>query len=220
MQLKKQTGFTLVEIAIVLVIVGLLIGGVLKGQEMITNAKLKRIESDNAGIAAAMFSYQDRYLQLPGDDNAADGRFSVYTDPDANVIGDGSGTIDGAWDSASATDITVADTDLESNLFFAHLRASGLIPGGGKDSTNPTNAYGGKIGIQDGSLGISGHVTIFGAIEGPIARIIEARLDDGDPTSGRIQAGETGGTDAMANPGTPAANPYDDTKRYDMAFRL
>jgi len=79
MQLKKQTGFTLVEIAIVLVIVGLLIGGVLKGQEMITNAKLKRIESDNAGIAAAMFSYQDRYLQLPGDDNAADGRFSVYT---------------------------------------------------------------------------------------------------------------------------------------------
>ena len=70
MQLTKQKGFTLVEIAIVLVIVGLLIGGVLKGQEMITNAKLKRIESDNAGIAAAMFSYQDRYTQLPGDDSA------------------------------------------------------------------------------------------------------------------------------------------------------
>ena len=74
----KQKGFTLVEIAIVLVIVGLLIGGVLKGQEMITNAKLKRIESDNAGIAAAMFSYQDRYLQLPGDDSGAADRFTVY----------------------------------------------------------------------------------------------------------------------------------------------
>ena len=60
--------------------VGLLIGGVLKGQEMITNAKLKRIESDNAGIAAAMFSYQDRYLQLPGDDNDAENRFSTYSD--------------------------------------------------------------------------------------------------------------------------------------------
>ena len=71
MQLSKQKGFTLVEIAIVLVIVGLLIGGVLKGQEMITNAKLKRIESDNAGLQAAIFSYQDRYLQLPGDDDAA-----------------------------------------------------------------------------------------------------------------------------------------------------
>ena len=55
MQLKKQTGFTLVEIAIVLVIVGLLIGGVLKGQEMITNAKLKRIESDNAVLPRRCF---------------------------------------------------------------------------------------------------------------------------------------------------------------------
>ncbi len=54
---KKQKGFTLVEIAIVLVIVGLLIGGVLKGQEMITNAKLKRIESDNAGLV-------QRYLDI------------------------------------------------------------------------------------------------------------------------------------------------------------
>ena len=89
MQLKKQSGFTLVEIAIVLVIVGLLIGGVLKGQEMITNAKLKRVESDNAGIAAAMFSYQDRYLQLPGDDGAADTRFTVYTATTANGLGDG-----------------------------------------------------------------------------------------------------------------------------------
>src|SRR5210317_1726517 len=123
MYMNKQKGFTLVEIAIVLVIVGLLIGGVLKGQEMITNAKLKRVESDNAGIAAAMFSYQDRYLQLPGDDNAAGGRFSVYTGvAAANVTGDGSGTIDGDWDAASSTDVTAGATDVESNLFFAHLR--------------------------------------------------------------------------------------------------
>ena len=220
MQLNKQKGFTLVEIAIVLVIVGLLIGGVLKGQEMITNAKLKRVESDNAGIAAAMFSYQDRYLQLPGDDSAAVGRFSVYTGAAAaNVNGDGSGTIGGAWDALSSTDIVTNAGATESNKFFAHLRASGLIPGGGTDSTNPTNAYGGKIGIQDGSLLISGHVTVFGAIEGPIAKIIEARLDDGEPATGRIQAAESGGTNAMAANAT-AASDYDDTKRYDLAFRL
>ena len=101
MQLKKQTGFTLVEIAIVLVIVGLLIGGVLKGQEMITNAKLKRIESDNAGIAAAMFSYQDRYTQLPGDDSDADSRFDIYSTSSGNV-GNGNGIIEGNWSPASA----------------------------------------------------------------------------------------------------------------------
>jgi len=219
MQLKKQTGFTLVEIAIVLVIVGLLIGGVLKGQEMITNAKLKRIESDNAGIAAAMFSYQDRYLQLPGDDGDALSRFSVYTSSDtayapASATAS-SGTIDGTWNTTGGTSFE------ETQLFWAHLRASGLVPGGGKDVTLATNAYGGQVGIQDGSLGLSGHVTIFGQIEGPIAKIIEARLDDGAPDTGRVQAVDAASTttDPMKPTATPAGA-YDDGKRYNMAFRL
>ncbi len=211
----RQKGFTLVEIAIVLVIVGLLIGGVLKGQEMITNAKLKRIESDNAGIAAAMFSYQDRYLQLPGDDSAAEGRFSVYAGfPDVN--GNADGSILGVWNVAPTLDVTAGVTD-ETNLFFAHLRASGLVPGGGIDDTKPTNAYGGQIGIQDGSLGLSGHVTIFGAIDGPIARILEGRLDDSDPAGGRVQAGLV--ANVMAPGGIPEVT-YSDALRYNMAFRL
>jgi len=216
----KQKGFTLVEIAIVLVIVGLLIGGVLKGQEMITNAKLKRIESDNAGIAAAMFSYQDRYLQLPGDDSAASTRFSVYAGA-TTVDGDGTGTIEGVWNVAASTDITGVQQP-ETNMFFGHLRAAGLVPGGGKDDTKPSNAYGGQIGIQDSSLGISGHVTIFGAIEGPIARILEGRLDDSDPANGRIQANLTSAK-AMAGSATTAdtaAATLVDNERYDMAFRL
>jgi prepilin-type N-terminal cleavage/methylation domain-containing protein len=219
---RQNSGFTLVEIAIVLVIVGLLIGGVLKGQEMITNAKLKRIESDNAGIAAAMFSYQDRYLQLPGDDNAAFGRFSVYEDAEAtaaNINGNGAGTIEGAWDANNLQSIDV-NTSVESDKFFGHLRAAGLIPGGGLDGTKPTNAYGGQIGIQDGSMAIAGHVTIFGVIEGPIAKILEARLDDGSTNSGRIQSNLTSVDDGMAADTAAAADTYDDTARYNMAFRL
>ena len=213
----KQKGFTLVEIAIVLVIVGLLIGGVLKGQEMITNAKLKRIESDNAGLAAAMFSYQDRYLQLPGDDSAAADRFTVYG-VNVNANGNGLGTIGGAWDVVATGDIIAAAPPMaETSLFFAHLRASGLVPGGGLDDTKPSNDYGGLIGIQDGSLGISGHVTIFGAIDGPIARILETRLDDSDPATGRVQAALS--SSPMIPTGPPAIT-YVDAQRYNLAFRL
>lgn len=218
MKSRIQKGFTLVEIAIVLVIVGLLIGGVLKGQEMITNAKLKRVESDNAGIAAAMFSYQDRYLQLPGDDNAAKDRFTTYSAVTAaNVNGDASGTVDGVWNANNIPDIS-ATAGVESDKFFAHLRAAGLMSGGGLDATKPTNAYGGQIGIQDGAIGISGHVTIFGAIEGPIARIIESRLDDGSPDSGRIQSNLTSDDDMSDTVTAPTS--YVDDERYDIAFRL
>jgi prepilin-type N-terminal cleavage/methylation domain-containing protein len=223
MQLRKQTGFTLVEIAIVLVIVGLLIGGVLKGQEMITNAKLKRMESDNAGLAAAMFSYQDRYLQLPGDDSAADDRFDVYLDATtpANANGDGDGIIEGKWDVAPTGDVSAAATTAadETSLFFAHLRASGMIAGTGLDDNRPTNAYGGKIGIQNGSLGIAaGNVTIFGAIEGPVAKILEGRLDDGKPDAGRIQAHVTTAADMATGVAPPTE--YNDDLIYSMAFRI
>ncbi len=206
----RQKGFTLVEIAIVLVIVGLLIGGVLKGQEMITNAKLKRIESDNAGIAAAMFSYQDRYLQLPGDDSDADTRFTMFNGQGLTINGNSDGSINGNW---------LGVLNSESSNFWKHLRASGLVPGGGNDATQPSNAYGGNIGIRDGSLLLSGHVTVFGSLEGPIAKILETRLDDGDPTTGRIQSDLTAPLmDGSVVSGV--AGGYVDNARYFMAFRL
>ena len=225
----KQKGFTLVEIAIVLVIVGLLIGGVLKGQEMITNAKLKRIESDNAGFAAAMFSYQDRYLQLPGDDSAAGGRFDFYSvggiGPLANGFGDG--VIGDSTDWATVIQGTAwlaptAAGTQETSKFFGHLRAAGLIPGGtGTDATRPSNAYGGLIGIQNGSLLIAGHVTVFGQIEGAVSRILEARLDDGAPQTGRMQSNLVAGSmDIVALHPIAAGTLYSEASRYNIAFRL
>ena len=203
--------FAMVEIAIVLVIVGLLIGGVLKGQEMITNAKIKRIESDNAGISAAMFSYQDRYLQLPGDDDDAQSRFDTLTAAADN--GNNNGLIGGDWDSLTVTDETV--------LFWRHLRAAGLVPGGAADTTQPSNAYGGKIGVHDGALGIGGHVLVFGALEGAIGRILEARLDDTFPHSGRVRAETTNLNTINTAPATqPAAGTYLQESRYNIAFRL
>ena len=65
---RQQSGFTLVEIAIVLVIIGLLLGGVLKGQEMIENSRIKSVVADMRGVSAAFTGYFDRYRALPGDE--------------------------------------------------------------------------------------------------------------------------------------------------------
>src|SRR5476649_546217 len=65
--MRKQTGFTLIEIAIVLVIVGLLLGGVLKGQELITAARVRNIAAQLDGVKIAYLGFQDRYRSLPGD---------------------------------------------------------------------------------------------------------------------------------------------------------
>lgn len=213
MDIKHSRGFTLVEIAIVLVILGLIIGGVLKGQEMLTNGKLKRIESDSSGVIVAMNSYRDRYLQLPGDDNRADQHFVLYTDGTndptaADINGDGDGMVSGTWFGSSNS---------ESANFWKHLRASGLIPGSGDDDTLLTNAFGGNIGLRDGSLLLYGHVIVFGSIEGPIARILDDKLDDGSPSSGRIQSDLTSAS--MDNYLTSSAGSnYDEELRFFMAF--
>ena len=63
-----QGGFTLVEIAIVLVIIGLLLGGVLKGQELINSAKVKNFINDFKTMPLFIYGYQDKFKALPGDD--------------------------------------------------------------------------------------------------------------------------------------------------------
>lgn len=64
-EIKRQSGFTLIEIAIVMVIIGLLIGGVLKGQALIENAKIKSVIHDMDGVQAAWYGYVDRKKEYP-----------------------------------------------------------------------------------------------------------------------------------------------------------
>ncbi len=93
--MKKQAGFTLIELAIVLVIIGLLLGGVLRGQELINSAKVKNMARDFQNIQVYIYGYQDKFKALPGDDPAVASHVTGGT-PGATAAERGNGVINGA----------------------------------------------------------------------------------------------------------------------------
>lgn len=176
----RQAGFTLVEIAIVLVIIGLLLGGILKGQEMIIQAKVKNSITDFSGVSAAFFGYQDRYRAIPGDDSSAT-RWSGAT------AGNGNRILAGLYNTSTATD--------ESALWWDHLRRSGFVTGSGV--TQPTNSFAGTIGVQTGDnaggavLGAFTNLVMCSTnLPDKVAIALDVQMDDGRLLTGAVRGQE------------------------------
>lgn len=208
--LKAQAGFTLVEIAIVLVIIGLLLGGVLKGQELIENGRVKNAASDMNGIVAAYNSYLDRYRKLPGDDGpnlaaltARGGSWTTIT-----AFGNANGILA----------INAAQTFTgggEGAAFFQHLRAAGFITGNPADAganALPVNAWGGRVGITN--VAVQGRpaarvMVCLGNVPGKAAAALDVQLDDGRPDNGSFRA--TQGANNVVPAGAAAGYNEDQT---------
>jgi prepilin-type N-terminal cleavage/methylation domain-containing protein len=186
--MNKQTGFTLIELAIVLVIIGLLLGGVLRGQELINSARVKNITREFQNVQVYIYGYQDRFRSIPGDDGNAAVHMTGANNPAAPNANNGQ--INGAWDSANAAD--------ESYLFWEHVRLAGLAPGPtalADPNFQPRNANNGRIGIQSIGAGFNKITGMQGSyavcsdlILGRDALQIDTTLDDSDPSTGNVRA--------------------------------
>ena len=178
---RNKLGFTLVEVAIVLVIIALLLGGVLKGQELITSARIRNIANDLNAVAAAIYAYQERFMALPGDDGGASGRWGAAV-PD----GDRGGSLSGEF---------CADPGggFETVYVWRHLRLAGLLSGDASQTEQPHNASGGIIGVQSATGASSapelpGLVLCASNLTGKIAAALDAQFDDGKPQTGTARA--------------------------------
>ena len=211
---KQQVGFTLIELAIVLVIIGLLLGGVLKGQELINSAKVKNMAADFKNMSLYIYGYQDKFKALPGDDSAAVAHVA------ATAAGDSNGKIEGAWNSA-----VVAD---ESAKFCEHVRLAGLAPGStviagatAISGFSPTNADGGRIGVSSilPITALTGAYFMCSAgILGKYAKQLDISLDDGFPNTGALRA-TVATAFAVATPET-AATTWVDADSYTVCMGI
>ena len=188
----KQGGFTLVEIAIVLVIIGLLLGGILKGQELINNAKVRSVADRQNSLKAAWFGFIDRYNFIPGDSKRA-----IQLVPDAAGRSDSDGSGNGI--------LTLG----ESVLAMQQLTSAGFLrcpqcTVGGFDSTViPTaensliNQYSGIMSIwheqnyyadrgTGGTASATGRLQIHSGprIPSNILSEVDRKIDDGIANSG------------------------------------
>lgn len=235
-----QRGFTLVELSIVLVILGLLTGGILAGQSLIRASELRSVTTEFHRYVTATQSFRDKYFALPGDMSNAtkfwtsaggtgsNGACQAVTTTTTTCNGDGNGLI-AIFNSNGVN---------ESPRFWQQLSLAGLIEGAYTGSaltaigtSAPVSKIGSATWMASGTAGyITGDAYGFGGEYGnslqyfnfpsglPLkpeeAWNIDTKTDDGKPGYGKIYAAKGDGTTVICTTGDNIAPPGDANAEY------
>ena len=177
---NRQTGFSLLELAIALAVLAILAGGVLKGRELLNSAKVQATITDIANIETALSAFEARFSALPGDFDAASA---------ANL-----GTSEGDGNGLIGNDEVCA--------VFTHLERAGFIRGdftaGSDTSSNCTpesnmeNQFSGRYQVSNTFAGPDTNTDAMVLLLGeqiPVSQLaeIDRKLDDGNPLRGNVQ---------------------------------
>ncbi|MEM7255295.1 MAG: prepilin-type N-terminal cleavage/methylation domain-containing protein [Pseudomonadota bacterium] len=204
MNRSKQHGFSLVEIAIVLVIIGLLIGGILKGQEMINSAKVRGMADLSSGIASAYFGFIDRFRRVPGDWSASAATQAIGQSVSGG--GDDNGRIDNdpAGGNAKFT---------EPNAMWEQLAAAGFLSGAYRGQAVPPNSTNGQTPLNpfnqpvlmgrtpdyrdSGTAIVRLNLMLGRSVPVAIMREFDVKIDDGSPDTGVLRLAADVGAGAV-----------------------
>lgn len=205
---RNQSGFTLVEIAIVLVIIGLLLGGVLKGQEMIENARIKAVVNDLTGVSAAYNGYLDRFHAIPGDE-------SNLTMNNRGWLGTVGGNGNGVLTILPAATFTNAG---EQTAMWRALRGSGLAAGDPAAPAGvanlPRSGTGGILGVSVGPYALTGVSACVSGLTTKQASGVDVIIDGPLPVNqigNSVGSGARGDTAAIASAPVPTGLAYNET---------
>lgn len=157
----SEKGFTLVELAIVLVIIGVLIGGVIKGQGMIEGARGKKVVTDATVLINAQYRYYERMGRYAGDDN------------DDGVI-----------------DFTTLNSTVPADAGFNDLKAVGILPTSSTNAQLSSTQRGGFMYFAGSTFtdtagnSVPVNMVVLRNVECAAAFALELNVDSDAPDSG------------------------------------
>lgn len=233
--MKTQRAFTLIELSLVLVILGLLAGGIVAGKSLIRSANLRSITSQHGQFISAVTAFKDKYNFFPGDLPTATDywgavnadpatcrtNWSASTDPKLTCNGDGDGIV------------AVADgsTSIEGTLLWQHLSNAQMLDGGygpltplpqGRvNKTQWTAGYYSNVSGGNYFAGTYEHVFALGVpnevtpvLKPTEAWNIDTKIDDGKPALGNFMVR---GDSSWSGPGDAVASCTTATSRTDVS---